>query len=62
MPVRHGKALVARDEQRLEECAAELRSAYAVTVEVLPAEGDALLEWMSANEESWRIDAREPRS
>ncbi|MGW3242827.1 SDR family NAD(P)-dependent oxidoreductase [Streptomyces sp. NPDC001070] len=34
----HALVLVARDEQRLEECAAELRSAYAVTVEVLPAD------------------------
>ncbi|MEU4094691.1 SDR family oxidoreductase [Streptomyces sp. NPDC026673] len=34
----HALVLVARDEQRLEECAAELRRAYAVTVEVLPAD------------------------
>ncbi|MEU6340562.1 SDR family oxidoreductase [Streptomyces sp. NPDC046977] len=34
----HALVLVARDEQRLEERAAELRRTYAVTVEVLPAD------------------------
>ena len=34
----HDLVLVARDEQRLEEVAAELRSAYGVTAEVLPAD------------------------
>ncbi|MDX2853859.1 SDR family NAD(P)-dependent oxidoreductase [Actinacidiphila glaucinigra] len=34
----HALVLVARDGQRLEECARELRQAYGVTVEVLPAD------------------------
>ncbi|MDX3094153.1 SDR family oxidoreductase [Streptomyces sp. ME19-03-3] len=34
----HALVLVARDEQRLEECAQRLRRAYGVTVEVLPAD------------------------
>ncbi|MFB7286355.1 SDR family NAD(P)-dependent oxidoreductase [Actinacidiphila glaucinigra] len=34
----HALVLVARDGQRLEECARELRHTYGVTVEVLPAD------------------------